>query len=85
MLLEILGLAGIFAVPLLDKAIFGDGTNTVSKISDQIANQAANSGNKECMDSAERYYEAKKRRSERNSGELIDTSLSQADSSDSDY
>ncbi len=70
MLLEILGIAGLIAVPALDKMIFGGGTggsNTMEKIGDKMASEAMKSGNQDCIDSATRYYEAKARRADRNS------------------
>lgn len=84
MLFEILGIAGIIAVPVLDKMLFGGGTggsNAIEKFGDRMASEAMKSGNQDCIDSATKYYEAKSRRADRNNDRgIIDLS-----DSDDDY
>ena len=86
MLLEsILGLGMIFGAKILDKQLFGGSSSSdneggtlkktgqfIEKLGDQMAESAIKSGNSDCMEAAQKYFEAKAHRGELASNSLDD-------------
>ncbi len=85
---SLLGLGMIFGASALDKKLFGGSSYSdeeggtlkktgqfMEKFGDQMAESAMNSGNSDCMESAQKYYEAKAHRAERISVTLDDDDL----------